>query len=378
MSQIHKLSALGVKRRTKPGFLADGGGLYLRVRKSGSKSWVFRYFIDKKPSDMTIGAVHTINLGKAREIASDCRLAVAEGRDPRVCLTQVKEGQTFKDAAIAIIDRRKSSWKSKKTAIKWRRGLMEYAQPLHRLHVDQVTIKDVEAVILPIWYKKNHSAKMMRGMIEQALDLATVLGWRTGDNPARWKGSLEYLLPDLDIKVSHHSAMPYADAPDFFKALISSRHDTRQALALTILTASRGHMVRHATWDEFDLKRRLWTIPAARMKRSPEDHIVPLTKDMMELLPKQNKGLVFPYRGKGFSENAFRSTLNAMHLNFTAHGFRSTFKDWASDCQDFPDEVSELALAHKVGDSVRRSYRRGKGLEKRRKLMQAWCEYLIS
>jgi len=376
MSQIHKLSALSVQRTTKVGFQADGGGLYLRVRKTGAKSWVFRSYVNKKPTDISIGPVHTIDLAKAREIAADCRLAALEGRDPRTCLIRAQEGHTFKDAAIAIIDRRKVSWKSDKTAIKWRRGLMEHAKPLHDLHVSHVTIKDVERVILPLWYTQNHSAKMMRGMIEQAIDLATVLGWRSGDNPARWKGGLEYLLPNTKPKIIHHSAMPYSDAPAFYKRLSLSHYKPKYALALTILTGSRGHMVRHATWDEFDLNKRYWTIPAARMKRSAEDHIVPLTKEMIELLPDQSNGLVFPYRGKGFSENAFRSTLNAMGEPFTAHGFRSTFKDWASDCTDFPDEISELALAHKVGSSVRRAYRRSKGLEKRRELMQAWCDYI--
>ena len=158
--------------------------------------------------------------------------------------------------------------------------------------------------------------------------------------------------------------------------MTNSHHAPRAALALTILTASRGHMVRHALWSEFDLERNLWTVPAGRMKRNDDDHIIPLTNDMIKLLPASGSGLVFPYRGKGFSENAFRSTLKAMGEPYTAHGFRSTFKDWASDCTDFPDEMSELALAHKVGSSVRRAYRRSKGIEKRRELMRAWCDFL--
>jgi len=377
MGQIHKLTPLMVKNTTKIGWIADGGGLYLRVRKAGTKTWIFRHTKNKRRIDLTIAPVNMLSLAAARKIATDCRLAAFEGRDIRSVLQTDDAGMTFKDAVLAIIDRRKNSWKSDKTAIKWRRSLLERAEPLHRKSVNQITTADVESIIRPIWYSHNHSARETRGRIEQALDLATVLGWRHGDNPARWKGALEYLLPDHKPKVKHHAAMPYEDASEFYSTLARSKHDTRHALALTILTASRGHMVRHADWSEFDLENNIWTIPATRMKKSDADHIIPLTPSMLALLPDPSKGLVYPYRGKGFSENAFRSTLKAMDLDYTAHGFRSTFKDWAMDCTEFADEVSELALAHKVGSSVRRAYRRGKGLTIRRKLMQTWSDYLI-
>lgn len=373
-----------VKNTTKIGWLADGGGLYLRVRAEGTKTWIYRQTKNKRRIDLTIAPINTLSLAAARKIAAECRLAAFEGRDIRTVMHQDNTGRTFKDAATAIIDRRKKSWKSDKTGIKWRRGLMEHASPLHNMALDQISVKDVEDVIKPIWYTMNHSARMTRGMIEQALDLATVLGWRSQDkpNPARWKGALEYLLPDHKPKVKHHAAMPYVDAPDFYRTLGRSKHDTRFALALTILTASRGHMVRHADWREFDLGNKVWTIPASRMKRSDTDHIIPLTPAMITLLPDPRPvpatGLVYPYRGKGFSENAFRSTMKAMNLDYTAHGFRSTFKDWAMDCTGYADEVSELALAHKVGSSVRRAYRRRKGLNLRRELMQAWCDYLLA
>lgn len=378
MSQIHKLTPLGVQRTSKVGYQADGGGLYLRVRKSGGKSWIFRHYQNKKAQDITIGAVHTFDIGMARSIAAECRLAVAEGRDPKNCINRSSESHTFKDVAIMLIARRKKSWTSEKSEPKWRRGLLEYAKPLHGIHVDKVTIKDIESVLLPIWFSKNHTAKLTRSMIEQVLDLATVMEWRSGENPARWKGFLEYVLPEYKPKVKHHSALAYADAPHFFKRLLSGNYDAKMAFAFTILTASRVHMVRFATWDEFDLNKGLWTIPAPRMKSNAEDHVVPLTPGMIDVLPEKSEGLVFPYKGKGFSENAFRSTLKHMNEPVTAHGFRSTFKDWASDCTDFPDEISELSLAHKVGSSVRRAYRRSKGLEKRRELMQAWCDYLIT
>jgi integrase len=377
MPKIHKLTPLQIKNTTKLGWLADGGGLYLRIRNNGTKTWIFRQTKNKQRKDYTIGPVNTLSLASAREIAGQCRLATFEGRDIVGALNRDVEGHTFKDAARAIIKRREKSWKSIKTHIRWRRGLMDHAKPLHKISVNQITVKDVESVIRPIWYTMNHSARMTRGMIEQAMDLATVLGWRTGDNPARWKGTLEYLLPDHKPKVQHHAAMPYADVPAYYKDLLSSNHAPRAALALTMLTASRGHMVRHADWDEFDLDENLWTIPTERMKRSNEDHVIPLTPTMLALLPKSGKGLIFPYRGKGFSENAFRSTLKAMNQPYTAHGFRSTFKDWAMDCTNFGDEISELALAHKVGSSVRRAYRRGKGLDLRRQLMAAWCDYLV-
>ena len=381
MASIHKLTPLEVARSTRLGYLADGGGLYLRIRKSGARGWIFRARRAGRVKDYTIGPAHTISLAEAREIAARCRKAQLLGGSVLAALRGGDAGgHTFRDAATAIIARRRRAWTSEKTAIKWRRGLMEHAAPLHDLSCAAITISDVEAVLTPIWYSHNHSARMTRGMIEQALDLATVLGWRTGDNPARWRGALEYVMPDHRPRVRHHPAMPYAAAPAFFAALLASAHVTRQALALTILTASRGHMVRAAVWDEFDLDAGLWTVPAARMKRSAEDHVVPLTGAMTALLPRRGGAagpdLVYACRGKGFSENAFRSTLLAMGQPFSAHGFRSTFKDWALEETDFADEVSELALAHKVGSAVRRAYRRGTGLAKRRALMQRWCAYL--
>ena len=375
MAQIHKLSPLFVERSKKLGWHADGGGLYLRIRDGGSRSWMFRYSQAGQRREFAIGPARDYSLGEARDLAAACRKAVLEGRDPKTEITAAAGDKTFLDAARAIIERRQKSWKSDKTAIKWRRGLMEHAAPLHHMNVDQITVADVEAVIRPIWYSMNHSARGTRGMIEQALDLATVLGWRDGDNPARWKGALEFLLPDHKPPTQHHTALPYAELPAFFAALIESHHETRFALGLTILTASRGHMVRHADWSEFDLDHRLWTVPASRMKKSEDPHIVPLTDAMIALLPAAGQGLVYPYRGKGFSENAFRSTLRAMGYKATAHGFRSTFKDWAADTTDYPDEVSELALAHQVGSRVRRAYRRGKGLDVRRSLLQDWCDY---
>jgi len=377
MAKLYKLTPLQVSKSNKLGWIADGGGLYLRTRKSGTKSWVFRYERNKKKKDFALGPLSTIGLAKARQMAGDCRLALIEGR-PLTSLFVDKSGpKTFLDAAKAIIERRQKSWKSEKTAIKWRRGLMDHCKSLHNIPVKDVTIQDVEAVIEPIWFTNNHSARMVRGMIEQAIDLATVLGWRSGDNPAKWKGRLEHLLADYSPKVQHHAAMPYKDVPDFMEQLLNGSNVTKHALAFTILTASRGHMVRHATWDEFDLSSYLWVVPADRMKKSDEDHFVPLTDKMVSLLPPKASGLVFPYRGKGFSENAFRSTLKAMGLDYTAHGFRSSFKDWAADQTTYPDEVSELALAHKFGSKVRRSYRRGTGLESRKGLLNEWTEYCL-
>ena len=375
MAKLYKLSPLQVSKTTKLGWLADGGGLYLRTRKSGTKSWIFRYERNQKKMDFTLGPLTSIGLAKAREMAAECRLAIIEGRSLDSLFAEKASPKTFRDAALAIIERRQKSWKSDKTSIKWRRGLIDHCKPIHTKQVQEITIQDVEMIIEPIWYSNNHSARMIRGMIEQALDLATVLGWRSGDNPARWKGRLEHLLPDYMPQVKHHSAMPYSNVPNFMSTLLSSDHRTRFALAFTILTASRGHMVRHATWDEFNFSHSIWTIPAHRMKKSDEDHVVPLTRQMISVLPETKSGLVFPYRGKGFSENAFRSTLKAMGFEYTAHGFRSSFKDWASDKTDYPDETSELVLAHKVGSKVRRSYRRGTGLDKRQQIMSEWSNF---
>ena len=318
-----------------------------------------------------------MDISAARAIAQACRIAVRDGIDPKTVIGGEKQDKTFRDAAEAIIERRKPIWKAGKTEFRWRMALHERCASLSDMPVHQITVSDIERVLRPLWYSQNHTARMTRGMIEQALDLATVLEWRSGDNPARWKGALEYLLPDHKPSVVHHAAMPHRDAPAFFGRLMASGLDTSSALALTILTASRGHMVRHAVWSEFDLDKALWTIPAGRMKRSAADHVVPLTPQMLALLPAPGKGLVFPYRGKGFSENAFASCMKALGVRqYTAHGFRSTFKDWAMDVAGFPDEVSEMALAHKSGNAVRRAYRRGIGLERRRELLTLWSDYL--
>ena len=378
MARLNRLSAVAVAKRTRPGFLADGGGLYLRTRKTGGKSWIFRAFIGGKPRDHVIGAVHTIPLALAREMAADARLAHREGRDIKAALQRDTGEKTCLDAFNAIVERRSGNWKSDKTHIKWRRCLMVHAKPLHHRPVTSVATADVERVLRPVWASQPHTGRMMRGMLEQAFDLATVLGWRTGDNPARWKGNLEFLLDGRKPPTRHHTALPYRDAPAFMARLLASDHPTRHALAFTILTASRGHMVRHATWGEFDLPARTWTVPVERMKRSEVAHVVPLTARMLALLPEPGApdARVWPYRGKGFSENAFKSTLDAMGMGVTAHGFRSTFKDWAADTTDYADEVSEIALAHKVGSDVRRAYRRGKALDARRDLLTEWGDYL--
>ena len=379
MSRIHKLSPMMVQRISKAGWKADGGGLYLRVRKEGAKTWIFRSIKNGKRTDILIGHSHTITLIMAREIAARMRLAVHEGRNPKAELISDDSPKTFLDAAKAIIERREKTWKSDKTAIKWRRGLMVHCKPIHDKSVKHITTGDVEAILRPVWLTMNHSARGYRGFIEQALDLATVLGWREGDNPARWKGNLEYLLPDFKPKVSNLAAMPFIEAPQFYQKLIAGNNVTRDCFAFTILTAARGHMARHAVWDEFDLPKAIWTIPAERMKKSDADHVVPLTASMIALLPKRRSdGLIWPYRGKGFSDAAFRRTMRTTmsEADYTPHGFRSTFKDWALEYTDYSDELSELALAHKVGSVVRRAYRRGSSLEKRRALMQDWSNYL--
>lgn len=378
MAKLNRLSAVQVQRSTKLGFIADGGGLYLRTRANNHKTWVFRAFIGGKPQDFLIGAVHTVPLANARQIAALARLAHLEGRDIAGAITRKDDVKTCLDAFTAIIERRCVNWKSDKTAIKWRRGLMECAKPLHRRPVTSITTKDVETILRPIWRSHNHSARGYRGMIEQALDLAKVMGWREGDNPARWKGNLEFLLDNAKPATQHHRALPYGEAPTFYRDLMASDYDTRHALAFTILTASRGHMVRHATWSEIDLNMSVWSIAAARMKKSQLAHTVPLTDAMLTLLPERRapSELVFPYRRSGFSENAFRSTLQAMRVNATAHGFRSTFKDWALDCTAYPDEVSEIALAHSVGSSVRRAYRRGTAMDERKSLLTEWGKFL--
>lgn len=370
--------------------MADGGGLYLAVAESGSKAWVFMWAVDKKRREMGLGSYPAVTLKRAREKAAACRTAVAEGMDP---ISERKREQkiTFRDAAEAYLKSRESSWRSMKHKDQWRATLglpgdgierkVIYCADLVNLPVSGITKEDLLRSLTPVWETRQETAARLRSRIEAVLDYAQAHGWRTGENPARWKGHLEYVLaPRRKELKTHLAAMPFYDVPQFLRSLRGREAMAARALEFQILTAARSGEAIGAAWSEIDLERGLWTVPKERMKAG-EGHVVPLSTAALALLRPlyENRiaGHVFPGNALGgpLSNMAGTMLLRRMGVPFTCHGFRSAFRDWAGDCTDYPREVAEAALAHKVGNVVEQAYRRGTALEKRRRLMEAWATF---
>lgn len=362
MRLMHRLNALNVNNATKPGYYGDGGGLYLQVSQFGTKSWVFRFTVNKK-REMGLGPVHDIPLKKAREIAHECRLLLREGIDPitfrkeRRAQAQDKSAafMTFKDYAEKYIRNNQAGWSNPKHAKQWTSTLETYAYPvIGPLPVNSIDTPHIMEILEPIWSKKNETATRVRGRVESILDAARVAKLRTGENPARWKGHLDKLLPASSkvAKVVHHASLPYAQIGNFVAALRTQDNVASSALEFLILTAARTNEVIDATFDEFDLEKGVWIIPASRMKAKREHRVLlsarakQIVKAMAEV--RQND-YVFPgQRGKGLSNMAFLQLLKRMNrTGITVHGFRSTFRDWAAEQTSYPSDVVEMALAHR-------------------------------
>lgn len=382
LRQQRRLSAISVKN-AKPGLHADGGNLYLQVSDSGAKSWLFRYGKTGRERWMGLGPVHTISLAEARDDATRCRALLLKGIDPidsrradRAANEMARHaGTTFRDCAERLIASHESSWRNAKHRAQWRSTLVTYAYPvMGSVAVQAVDTGLVLKVLEPIWQTKSETASRVRGRIEAVLDWAKARGIRTGENPARWKGHLDHLLPARSKirKVRHHAALPYQQVGKFLQELRQRDGIAAKALEFVVLTASRTGEVLGMRWDEIDGK--VWTVPAARMK-SGREHRVPLSEQALALLESvdHTDDLVFPGgRGRPLSDMALAMIHRRMGYEITTHGFRSAFKDWASERTSFPNEVSEAALAHVVGDRVEAAYRRGDLFEKRRRLMDAW------
>jgi len=391
--RIGVLTGLGVGRMSQPGYHADGGGLYLQVSDGGAKSWIFRFTANGRRREMGLGALHTIGLSEARDVARDCRKLVQDGKDPIEIKRQEREKAagtlSFDRCAELYIEAHKAGWRNAKHASQWTNTLDTYASPVFgKMAVDKVGLPDVLKVLEPIWHAKSETASRLRARIEAILDWATVRGYREGDNPARWRGHLSSLLPARAKiqRVEHHAALPYADIAAFVKTLRKQDGTAALALEFAILTAGRTSEVIGARWDEIDLEKKLWTIPAGRIKAGRE-HRVPLSARAIEIIEGQkdlDDAYVFPGRKsprsettKSLSNMAMLQLLKRMKRDdLTTHGFRSTFRDWAAEKTDHPREVAEMALAHTVDDKVEAAYRRGDLFEKRRQIMDdwmAWC-----
>jgi integrase len=388
--QLSKLKTRFVQTVKKAGRHSDGGGLFLVVSETGAKSWVFMSWAGGRQIEHGLGGLASVTLAMARERAAACRRHVAEGRNP-IEARKAKAVPTFGGLAKVVIASLQSGWRNDKHRAQWRSTLATYAAPLARKRVDAITTEDVLAVLKPVWTAKAETAGRLRGRIEKILDAAKAKGHRTGENPARWRGHLDHLLPKRQkLQRGHHAAMPWKDVPAFIARLRSSPAISSLALEFVILTASRtGEVLRSvrdgvvmgARWDEIDRDARIWTVPAMRMKMARE-HRVPLTNRMLAILDEAKKlrsgPFIFPSaRGnESLSEMALEMLMRRLNAKpATVHGFRSAFRDWAGDATHYSRELAEKALAHKVGDETELAYRRSDALEKRRALMKAWSAF---
>src|SRR6185437_9842069 len=377
---INRLSARSVAVLKEPGYYADGAGLYLRIGAAGTQSWVYRFRRHGKLREMGLGSTIAVGLASAREIAAHARESVAKGEDPIEARRATSEGiPLFATAAATYIEGHKKAWKNGKHAEQWTNTLAAYAEPMiGKVPVDNVTTDDVLRVLKPIWAVKTETATRVRQRIETVLDSEYARLHLERPNPARWRGHLDKLLPKPRklTKIEHFPALPYSDIPDFMPALRDQFGMTARALELLILTACRSSEVRGAVRSE--IHGNAWTIPKERMKGGVA-HTVPLTEQALELLRGcPARGLLFPYEftGKRLSENAFRALLIRMgYGHVTTHGFRSSFRDWAAEETDTPNEVVEMALAHTIPNKAEAAYRRGELLKKRRALMETWAAY---
>ncbi|MGE4337380.1 MAG: tyrosine-type recombinase/integrase [Pigmentiphaga sp.] len=373
-----------------PGTSGDGGGLYLQIASNGSASWLYRFQLNGKRRNMGLGSCDLVTLATARERRDDARKLVAAGVDP---IEHRKAAENAAKAATVTFDKccsdyiasHRSGWKNAKHAQQWENTLATYAAPvIGHLKPEDVTTSHVLTILEPIWKSKPETASRLRNRIELVLDAAKAHGLRCGENPARWRGHLDKLLPKQSKVRSrtHHAALPWRELPDFMQELAERSDLTHAAMQLTILTACRTSEVLGATWSEINQDEHVWIIPASRMKAGKE-HRVPLTSaalSVLEKLPRvDDNPHLFPglRKGRPLSNMAMLMGLRRLGRgDLTMHGFRSTFRDWAAECTPHPNFVVEMALAHTVGNAVEAAYRRGDLLTKRRALMQDWANYL--
>ena len=390
------LTPLAVKN-AKPGRHADGGGLHLLVKDSGARSWVYRFMLGGKSRDVGLGAAGPggISLAAARDARDALRIKVKAGTDPleerqRRAADAIAEAQiakvagiTFRSVSEIYMESNWESWRNDKHRHQWKSTMATYVYPVvGDLPVAEVSTNHVLQILEPIWRSKAETASRVRGRIETILDAAKARGYREGENPARWRGHIAQILPvRARLTRGHHKAMPYESVPTFFAALHQREAIAALALEFTILTAARTGEVIGAKWDEIDLDKAVWTIPAHRMKAGKE-HRVPLSLRAVEILKSTQelrKESLFPTAiGGALSGMAMAMLLRRIGVDVTVHGFRSSFRDWCAECTGYAHEVAEMALAHTIDNKVERAYRRGDLFEKRRRLMDDWATYCVT
>jgi integrase len=396
--QIHKLTARQVATLSKPGWHGDGGGLYLRISDDGRKRWVFVFFSEKRRREMGLGGAsgpYGVTLADARQRTAEAHRKAKAGIDPlldREASNSAKaalEASVAKEAAMptfgafadTYVERMRPSWRNAKHATQWVTTLTRECAPIRERRVDCIGTEDVLEVLQPLWSKRPETAQRLRGRIENVLDAAKAKGHRTGENPARWRGHLDNLLPQRQkLTRGHHAALDYAQMPEFMSALRQRDGVAARLLEFIVLTAARSGEARGARWEEFDFERAEWSIPARRMKAG-KPHRVPLSPRALfivkDMATARTGPHVFPGRSnETMSHMATANLLKRMGRgNVTTHGFRSAFRDWAAEVSTFPHEVCEMALAHAIVNKAEAAYRRGDLFEKRRALMTAWAAH---
>jgi integrase len=377
MAHVDGLSALKVQREKRPGMQPDGYGLYLRISESGARSWVLRYTLHGRRHDIGLGSAHDVSLTQARERAHLARELKARGIDPlgakraHIATARAAEAKavTFKDAAAAYIASKRAGWRSVQHAAQWQQSISDYVLPvIGDLPVSAIDMALVLKVLQPIWETKTETASRVRNRIELVLDWATVSGYREGDNPARWRGRLDKILPTPSKvhRKEHHDALPYREVPAFMAELYQRKGNTYRALTFTVLTAVRTNEVCLTTAADFDLSAATWTISGDRMKGGRE-HRVPLSAPALALVDD-----AIAYTSKDAMGKVIKNLRPV-----TVHGFRSSFRDGAAEQTSFPGEVVEMALAHAIPNAVEAAYRRGDLFEKRKQLMDEWAAFCI-
>ncbi len=389
---VNRLKAQVVERKRKPGYYPDGGGLYLQVSKSGSKSWIFRFMLHGRAREMGLGSLNNMSLKEARSQARHCRQLLENKVDPITArddenaarrITEAAQ-RTFDECAKDYIQSHKAGWKNTKHVKQWESTITTYASPvLGKLPVNAIDTGLVMKVLQPIWGQKTETASRVRGRIESILDWATVRGYRHGENPARWRGHLDKLLPKRSkvAQVRHHPALPYTEIGGFMKALRKQEGVAARALEYLILTCARISEVVNAKWEEIDLPSKTWTIPADRMK-SNREHRVPLSESALRVIIRmkstRQSDYVFPgWRiERALTTAACPKLLRGMgYDDITVHGFRSTFRDWAAEQTNYAREVAEAMLAHVIEDKVEAAYRRGDLFKRRAAMVTAGDKY---
>jgi len=398
---IHKLSARAAETISEPGRHSDGGGLYLFISPDGRRRWTFMYTLRGKQREAGLGRApekkaakkktkesesrDAVSLKAARDKAAEGRAMLKAGVDPIAEWNKpgAEAVPTFGSIADEFVATHEGGWRNEKHAAQWTMTLTTYCEPIRELPVDKIDTEAVLSVLKPLWGRAPETASRLRGRIEAVLDAAKAKGHigRNEADPARWRGHLDKLLPKRPkLTRGHHAAMPYADVPKFIAELRQPEATAARGLELCILTATRTSEAMEARWQEIDLDAKIWTLPPARTKAGRE-HRIPLSERAVEILREMEKGkpgeFIFPGRNskRPLSNMAFEMLLRRAKSEFTAHGFRSSFRDWAGNETSFPRELAEAALAHTVGDETERAYRRSDALTRRRELMDAWARH---